>query len=262
MPDEITNVERDRIRSALAAHMKLYGLDEAKVARIIAKNSAGLGGKISADSINRFLDTSQGSVTVGVKRVALLDRYLQLPKDTWESQPTVENRPPPVFPALQSLFRMRPAKADQFRDKVTGVWAFYAYSEWGRSRVCRGGIEFTVVADGELRAKEVQKSVPFGSTLPYYEWHSGHFLFRKNTLIAILREKIQSLPKFYILSLEPFENDHGQYMVMTGTFLKIGAKQDVFAGKVHMIRDHTALALDKADMIPASEVAAVLPYLD
>jgi hypothetical protein len=50
-------------------------------------------------------------------------------------------------------------------------------------------------------------------------------------MIVILREKSQSLPKFCILSLEPFENDDGQYMAMSGVLLKIGAQQDVFPAR-------------------------------
>lgn len=79
-------------------------------------------------------------------------------------------------------------------------------------------------------------------------------------MIVFLREKLQSLPKFYILSIEPYENDAGQYMVMTGTLLKIGAQQDVFSGRVHMVRD--AAAFEKCDLVPASDVKEILDHLD
>jgi hypothetical protein len=79
-------------------------------------------------------------------------------------------------------------------------------------------------------------------------------------MIVILWEKSQSLPKFYILSLEPSENDDGQCMVMSGVLLKIGAQQDVFSGKVHMIRD--GKAFDKCAVLPASGVKPILPHSD
>jgi hypothetical protein len=265
MPDAvteitITSVERQRIRNDLKTHMEHYEIDAKTVASIIRENRERLKGKLSADTIGRFLDARQGSVTVGPKYVALIRRYLALPKETWESPPrAADNRPsPPVFLTLKSFFAMRPEKA-KLSDKVIGVWAFYAYSEKGRSAVCRGAIQFSV-ADGELRAKEIQAAVPFGSTMRYYEEYVGHFLFRKNTMIVILREKIQSLPKFYILSLEPFENEQRQYMVMTGALLKIGAQQDVFSDKIHMIRDDAAF--DKCDMISPSDVKEILPHLE
>jgi len=260
MAEIVTRVERDRIRSELVAHREVYELTPGKIAGFINANSQRLKGTISADSIERFLDLSDGAVTVGDARVALLGRYLQFAKETWpppEPSPAAVNA---MFPALRAFFEMRPVKAGLFRDKITGVWAFYAYSEKGRSRVCRGAIAFTAAANGDLCAQELQQAVPVGSTDTFREEHSGHFLFRKNSMIVFLREKRQSLPKFYILSIEPYENDAGQYVVMTGTLLKIGAQQDVFSGRVRMVRDNTAFT--NCNVVPASDVKDILDHLD
>ena len=262
MAEIVTKVERDRIRRELRAQMEAYDLTEAKVARFINAHSENLKGTISADSIERFFDLSPGATTVGDARVALLGRFLRLVEETWpppEPAPAaaIDHR---VFPALQAFFEMRPVKADQFRDKITGAWTFYAYSEKGRSKVCRGAIAFSVAANGDLCADELQKSIPLGSTVAFREEHAGHFLFRKNSMIVFLREKRQSLPKFYVLSIEPYENDAGQYLVMTGTLLKIGAQQDVFSGRVRMVR-HDA-AFENCDVVPASDVKDILDHLD
>jgi hypothetical protein len=215
---------------------------------------------VSADTVKRFLDPDPESGKVADVRVVALELYLKS-EAAAKSVPARRNRPSSLFPVVQDFFNMRPEKASQYRDGVTGLYTFYAYSEKGRDRVCRGAIEFSVDPVGQFTVKEIQKSVPPGGDTAYNEVFTGYFLFRETSLIAILRDDQYKHPKFYILSIEPYTSDAGKHMVMYGSLLKIGADRCVFSGNTYMIRKDTAFdectMLDRPDVPPT-----IIQFLD
>ena len=70
-------------------------------------------------------------------------------------------------------------KANQYLSSIVGTYAFFAYSEQGQSRVCRGAIEFSVDESGNFNIREEQRSIPPAGSKVYIEHHDGHFLFRR-----------------------------------------------------------------------------------
>jgi hypothetical protein len=261
---------RRRIRANLNRHMKVDRVSARQIAAFIKERPDKFDGvTVSPDSVKRFLDVKAGKVAD--VRVAALERYLEIEHEAASTAPPPRyNRsghagtrePQSLFPAARDFYNMRPEKAAQYRDAVIGLYAFYAYSEKGRARVCRGAIEFSVDPAGEFTVTETQRSVPFGGDITYNEVFTGHFLFRKNSLFALLRDDEEKHPKFYVLSIEPYKNDSkDKKMVMIGALVKIGAQKDVFIGNVYMVRRDTAL--DECTMMDRSDVPTpIIDYLD
>ena len=263
MPVIVDAERRKRIRAALARHMKTDRVSARQIAAFIKERPERFDGvTVSADSVKRFLDSDPQSGRVADVRVVALELYLQIKSDAAaKSVPARRNQPSGLFPVVQDFFNMRPEKASQYRDGVTGLYTFYAYSEKGHDRVCRGAIEFGIDPTGHFIVKEIQKSVPPGGDTAYNEVFTGYFLFRETSLIAILRDDQYKHPKFYILSIEPYTSDAGKHMVMHGSLLKIGADKCVFSGNIYMIRKDTAFGectmLDRPDVPPT-----IIRFLD
>ena len=263
----VTEAERDRIRDVLLHHMyivnpetgKREGLKVSgqKVSRFINERpSVFKGFKTNPVTIERFLDMSAG--TVRAQTVSALGLYLS---EIEKIQPASRDIASTMFEATKAFFGMSDMKANQYLLSVVGTYAFYAYSEQGKSRVCRGAIEFSADESGNFNAREVQRSIPPGGSKVYIEHHDGHFLFRRNSMIVLLRASNLGRPKFYILSIAPYETEDGEKQVLTGALLKTGASQDVFGGAIYMVRKDTAF--EECDMVASAEVPEeILEILD
>jgi hypothetical protein len=228
---------RIALRKRLARHIKRVPV--LKIVEFVKGNPTLFDGvTISASSVYRFLDTKDKG-RVSDTCLAVLERYLEI--EAAAAKPVKRpKRTAGLFAELQKFWDMRPETAEELRFAVLGTYAFYAYSEWNSENVCRGAIEFTASKNGDFEAKEKQQSIPFGASIPHYEFFDGHFILGHNLLIAMLRDSQDKHPKFYILLIHPYRNDDKQNMAMDGVLLKIGAKSAVFSGNVHMVRCATA----------------------
>jgi hypothetical protein len=241
--------------------MKASRIKASRIAAYIKERPKVFQVPVSAASIRRFLDTTSGAVTVAAERVASIGKYLQVVR---EDDPGTKEEGPQtgqMLTAATAFFRMRPEKADQLRDTILGVYAFYAYSEGGKARVCKGAIRFFVDKHGHLSVMERQESVPAGGKRRFAEIFSGHFLFRKDSVIVIQRHKGETIPKFYILAILNYKDETDRVLVMSGGLLKIGDRADVFFGNIYMVRDDHAF--DSCTMLNATNVPPdILAYLD
>jgi hypothetical protein len=166
---------RRKIRAELDKYMKSQRprLSPVKVAKFITDNQDKFEifklkvTTIHTESVRRFLNPKHGSITVGEDRVLLLEKYLEVVKSGAgaASKPRMSRniQNDGLFFAVQDFFNMTPRKAAQYRDAVVGEYAFYAYSERGKDRVCLGAIEFSVNSTGAFTVKELQRSTPHGS---------------------------------------------------------------------------------------------------
>jgi hypothetical protein len=169
----VPEAERDRIRDCLQHHMyvvnsgtgkreatKVSGL---RVSRFINERPSVFKGiKTNPTTIERFLDLKAGTVRDEV--VLTYGVYLS----EVEKIPTPSRDPSTaMFEATKAFFGMSEMKANQYVSSVVGIYAFYAYSEQGQSRVCRGAIEFSVDDGGSFNAREEQRSIPPGGSNVY-----------------------------------------------------------------------------------------------
>ena len=271
MPREIINSKRrTTIRENLSAYLKTSGVARVRIALFINERPEIFGISVHSDTIRRFLDPKEGKV--GNDRVAALELYLKIQNFPDEAVPPLTPGPPPellaaagefarFFPVARAFFGMNPGKVDQYRDSIIGTYAFYAYSERNRTRVCRGAIAFRIDAAGDFCVEELQKSVVPVTKRVIVEKYSGHFLFRKNVTVVILTEKKRAIPKFYILSIENYHSEDEKIIRMTGVQLKIGEFKNVFTGNIYLTRNENAF--NECDVVPPSEVPPdIMAYLD
>ena len=82
-----------------------------------------------------------------------------------------------------------------------------------------------------------------------------------NSMIVLLRARNLGRPKFYILSIAPYETEDGEKQVLSGVMVKTGASQDIFCGAIYMVRKDAAFG--ECDMVARSEVPQeILEILD
>jgi hypothetical protein len=263
MPASIQNADRRRrLRKELKDYMDPNKVSCREIAAYItAQPPEAFGGiSMSSDTVRNFLDEEAGKV--GNKYVDAIERFLKRQANGQDSPPL----PTSFFTAAASFFRMVPAKAEQYCGSILGSYAFHAHSETERPKVSRGALSFTRV-DGALCVSERQETIPPGSTKPHREFYSGHFLFRKDTVIAMLSEQGhqghqgRALPKFYILSITGPTDDEGKKLIMCGVMMKLGEDKSIFTSYVHLTRSETAL--NECAVIPRREVPDdILGYLD
>ena len=258
---------RKKIRTNLDRHMKKSRISARQIEKFIRERPDKFDEvKVSADTIDRFRDPDPLSSKAGDDRVLALEKYLEVIKAKSGSRlprPTYKVNPDSLFFAAQHFFNMRSAKAEQYREAVTGIYSFYAYSEKsGKTQVCRGAIEFKAAnPTGSFSVRELQRSIPDGADNPYNEFFSGFFIFREKSLIAMLRDNEEKIPKFYIMSIEPYKDNVKKIVVMRGVLLKTGAQNDVFTGYIYMVR--RAAAFDECEMLEPSDVPrGIIAYLD
>lgn len=217
-------------------------------------------------TIKRFDKNPQSTTD---DNVALFESYVRRQESHHEAKLRQEAGEPVgdelrLFPALQAFFQMGSAKVAQFLNKIVGTWGFFAYSESGRDYVCRGALRLKTLDNGDFWAEELQESIvgegDEASTIQ--EHYSGHFFFRKDSMIVFLKERVQAVPKVYIFAIEPYFDKAGNYGILDGSLLKVRAKGgDTFLTNVHMIR--SARAFDNCDVLPRSKVPdSVLRHLD
>lgn len=233
---------------------------------IVREIESEFGVKVHPITVKRFLKNPQ-STSDG--NVALFESFVRK-RESHEEALLRQNAGPAqegelrLFPALQSFFQMGSEKVAQFLDKIVGTWGFFAYSESGRDYVCRGALRLKTLPNGDFWAEELQESIvgegEDASTIQ--EHYSGHFFFRKDSMIVLLKERVQAVPKAYIFAIEHYFDKAGNYGILDGSVLKIRAKGgDTFLTNVHMIR--SARAFDTCDVLPRSKVPdSVLRHLD
>jgi hypothetical protein len=250
---------RTKLRDRLASFMKKHKVSGHEISDFIKADPKVFGGvTVGTATVYRFLNAKDPR-TVADIRLAVLEKYLEIMAEV-AARPRKRKQAESLFLAARDFFHMRPEKADQYRDAVNGMYAFYAYSEKGQEQVCLGAIEFKVER-GEFTVREEQRSIPEGGDEPHTEIFTGHYLFRGRSLIALLRDAQDKRPKFYILSIEPYPGNSKRNVVMAGALLKIGAQKDLFIGNVYMVR--RATALKECRMLPRTDVSRTIrSYLD
>jgi hypothetical protein len=200
---------------------------------------------------------------VGDEVVLAIETYLNRHvRPEWEKDDEPgEPAPPPasLFEVARAFFRMGQHKVRQYHHSVPGTYRFYAYSESdrGRAAVCLGAIRF----DEDFSVEELQTSVIEETGHIIREEFHGHYIYRGDSLIAMLRNKKGREPKFYILAIPSYDTVDGKRLSITGLLLKTGDARPVFGTTIHMIRnDH---AFEGTNVIPREQVdAAILRILD
>jgi hypothetical protein len=132
---------------------------------------------------------------------------------------------------------MRDYKIRQHHHSVPGTYRFCAYSEsaLGKSAVCLGAIRF----NEDFSAAELQTwAMPSGNTVR--EEFEGHYIYRGDSLVAMLRHTREMEPKFYILAIPSAGTESGQRETLTGLLVKIGDGRPVFGTTIHMVRNKHA----------------------
>lgn len=252
-------------RAEIKAKLEVYAkrLGRKTILRAIEKDSGIL---LHYDTLKRFPKNPDTTTDVNV---ALFESYVRKQESLQEALRRQEaGGPTPdelrLFPALQAFFQMSSSKVTQFLDKIVGTWGFFAYSESGRDYVCRGALRLKTLENGDFWAEELQESIvgegEDASTIQ--EHYSGHFFFRKDSMIVLLKERVQAVPKVYIFAIEHYFDKAENYAILDGSLLKIRAKGgDTFVTNVHMIR--SARAFDNCDVLPRAKVPdSVLKHLD
>ena len=252
---------RQRLVSHIEGTRENPGPSPRDIAADIERHVEVYGRAVSASTIYRFVNP-KNPVMVSDKCLEVLETYLERASRGEAMAPARETGR--LFAELQAFFEMRlpPDTVIELQRAVAGMYAFYAYSESGRERVCQGAIEFSVAQNGDFEVREVQRGVPSVARIAHNEVFTGHFIFGHNSLIAMLRDDQEKQPKFYILSIPPYRNNDKQNVVMDGALLKIGVQQTVFIGNVLLVRRETAL--EECTVMERSEVepSDILDYLD
>ncbi len=230
---------RKEIRDKLEIYVKRLG--RKAIVHAIEKDFEA---QLHPDTIKRFLKNPQ-STSDG--NVALFESFVRRQESLHEARQRQEVVAPTadelrLFPALQAFFQMTPQKVEQYCAKIVGTWAFFAFSEKGRDHVVQGAIRFEIGPDGDFNADELQEQIIPAAANPVTlrEVHAGHFLFRKDSMIVLLKERVHAIPKLYILTIEPFYDNKGNHVLMEGALLKVGSKGDVFSTKIRLVRDESA----------------------
>lgn len=259
--NEFDPERRKKIRDKLEVYAKRLG--RKAIARAIEKDSETV---VHPDTIKRFL---KQPLTARDGTVALFESFVRK-RESHEEALLRQNSAPAeadelrLFPALQSFFQMGSGKVAQFLDKIVGTWGFFAYSESGKDYVCRGALRLETLENGDFWAEELQESIvgegEDASTIQ--EHYSGHFFFRKDSMVVLLKERVHAVPKVYIFSIEPYFDKARNYAILDGSLLKIRSKGgDTFFTNVHMIR--SAKAFENCDVLPRSKVPpSVFRHLD
>jgi hypothetical protein len=206
--------------------------------------NAEFGTHASEATIRRFLDPNARTVDdkVVLAIEAYLDRYV---RPEWEKDKTEnESAANSLFEVARAFFHMRLDDAKPYRDSVAGTYRFYAYSELerGRDAVCLGTIEFAK----DFSVEEIQTGTEHGNIINE-EFH-GHYIYHKESLIVMLRNKEGWKPKFYIL-FPSYPGNDGMRQSLTGLLLKVGQDRPVFGATIHMVR-YKKDACKETDVVP------------
>jgi hypothetical protein len=249
----IPEKDRVKIRENLRTYIEVNGISMAKISRCISEHKTLYGKEVSVDSIRRFLDSRKESPRVSDEIVAIILRYLEEHSDTGMPLPVTpapmivecppgsgNEQPLRFFPVTMSYFDVDPQMLDRYSRAICGEYTFYACSEKDRSLVCQGAIRFSQ-HEGECLVEEVQESIPDGGVESFREEYTGHFFFREESMVVILREKELAIPKFYIMSVLRWKGaTTGLYQQMEGAMLKVGEQKSLFAHNIYMVRNQRA----------------------
>lgn len=256
MPASIHDADRRRrLRKELNDYMEANKVSCREIADYITAQREAFGDiSISSYTVRNFLDEAAGKV--GNKYVDAIEQFLEPQASGQDSRPL----PASFFTTAAAFFGMIAEKGKQHCGPTEGTYTFYAISESSPSKISKGALEFKVV-NQEFCVSEQQQSVPPDSKKPYKEIYDGHFLFRKDNVIALLREKTDARPKFYILSPDSHTDEADRKVVMRGVMMKFGERKSVFTSYVHLVRNDDAF--DQCDVIPRDDVPGdILEYLD
>ncbi len=252
----VNGPRRTRIREDLDRFLKDAKLSRRDFAEVLNKES---GLKTNEAAIRRFLNPQAS--TVGNSVVLAIEAYLDKHvRPVWTKDDALL-QPPPVaslFEVARAFFGMGPHKVRQYHRSVPGIYRFYAYSESdrGTQAVCIGAIRF----GEDFRVNELQTSVAdTGRTIT--EEFEGHYFYRAESLVAMLRLKEGHKPKFYVLAIPPYDSTDRRRQTLTGALLKIGAGRPVFTTTIHLVRREEAFK--ETDVVERGKVdESILKSLD
>jgi hypothetical protein len=251
---------RTRIRDDLRRFLHDTGLSRRGFASIL-NGSPELQIKTNESAISRFLRPQATSSKVGDRVVLAIEAYLNKHvRPEWERGEAADPDPPSasLVEVARAFFGMGRHKVRQYHGSVPGIYRFYSYSESekGSSAVCLGAIRL----DSSFGAEELQTSITdSGRTIR--EEFQGYYIYRGDSLIAMLRNKNGSQPKFYILAISSYDTEDGQRESLSGLLIKTGVERPVFGAAIHMVRDDNAF--EGTDVVSRASVDAdILRKLD
>jgi hypothetical protein len=258
--ESVFGPRRTRIRSDLRKFLRDESISIRAFVRMLSSDPDPQISVTTNDSmIRRFLnlDASKASDTVVLAIEAYLNKHV---RPEWEKGEADDPDPPSasLVEVARVFFGMGRHKVRQYHSSVPGIYRFYSYSESekGSSAVCLGAIRL----DENFGAEELQTSITdSGRTIR--EGFQGYYIYRGDSLIAMLRNKNGSQPKFYILAIPNYDTEDGQRESLSGLLIKTGAERPVFGAAIHMVRDDNAF--EGTDVVSRASVDAdILLKLD